>query len=212
MTRKPHRVALIVAHPDDEILWAGGTLLMHPEWQTHIICLCRKNDRDRSARFARVLEFLQLTGEMGDLDDEPQQLPLSGELVARTIIELLPGDTFNLVITHSPGGEYTRHLRHEEIGAAVIALWRENKICCEKAWFFAYHDRQKTHYPVAISDAHVKVKLPGKIWELKYSIMKDLYGFEAGSWEAMTTPRTEAFWEFRNYLQAEKWFGKFEQS
>ena len=23
---------MIVAHPDDETLWAGGTILKHPEW------------------------------------------------------------------------------------------------------------------------------------------------------------------------------------
>ncbi len=28
------RVALVVAHPDDETLWAGGTLLQHPGWDT----------------------------------------------------------------------------------------------------------------------------------------------------------------------------------
>lgn len=211
MTRKSHQVVLIIAHPDDEILWAGGTLLMHPEWRTHIICLCRKNDSDRSARFARVLKFLQATGEMGDLDDEPQQFPMSNQLVSSMIADLLPYGPFNLVITHSPAGEYTRHLRHEEIGAAVIRLWCGNKLSCKKAWFFAYDDGQKTHHPAAISSADIQVKLPGKIWELKYSIMKDIYGFKPGAWEAITTPRTEAFWEFRNSVQAAKWLEKLHQ-
>jgi LmbE family N-acetylglucosaminyl deacetylase len=26
-------VAIIVAHPDDETLWAGGTILNHPYWR-----------------------------------------------------------------------------------------------------------------------------------------------------------------------------------
>ena len=40
----PYRkAAVIVAHPDDETLWAGGTILMHPETKWTIIALCRKN-------------------------------------------------------------------------------------------------------------------------------------------------------------------------
>lgn len=27
-------VGIIVAHPDDETLWAGGTILQHPEWRS----------------------------------------------------------------------------------------------------------------------------------------------------------------------------------
>jgi LmbE family N-acetylglucosaminyl deacetylase len=30
-------VAIIVAHPDDETLWAGGTILNHPSWKCFII-------------------------------------------------------------------------------------------------------------------------------------------------------------------------------
>ncbi len=45
------KVAIIVAHPDDETLWAGGTILSHPAWECFIICLCRGSDADRAPRF-----------------------------------------------------------------------------------------------------------------------------------------------------------------
>ena len=38
---------VIVAHPDDETLWAGGTILMHPETHWTILTLCRTSDPDR---------------------------------------------------------------------------------------------------------------------------------------------------------------------
>jgi len=41
---KTMTVAIIVAHPDDETLWAGGTILNHPYWKFFITCLCRTND------------------------------------------------------------------------------------------------------------------------------------------------------------------------
>jgi LmbE family N-acetylglucosaminyl deacetylase len=28
----PKSVAVIIAHPDDETLWAGGIILSHPSW------------------------------------------------------------------------------------------------------------------------------------------------------------------------------------
>ncbi|WP_222539359.1 PIG-L family deacetylase [Pedobacter polysacchareus] len=49
----PKKNAVIVAHPDDETLWAVGTLLDQPEWELLILCLCRKYDPDRVAEFVQ---------------------------------------------------------------------------------------------------------------------------------------------------------------
>ena len=46
--RSSKKVALIVAHPDDETLWAGGTILSHPAWDCFIVCLCRGSDPERA--------------------------------------------------------------------------------------------------------------------------------------------------------------------
>ena len=53
---KVKNVALIVAHPDDETLWAGGTILSHPSWKWFIVCLCRKSDKKRATKFYKVLQ------------------------------------------------------------------------------------------------------------------------------------------------------------
>ncbi len=70
-------VAIIVAHPDDESLWAGGTILNHPTWQCFIVCLCRGNDEEHSPKFFKTLQILKSEGIMGDLDDSPEQSPLN---------------------------------------------------------------------------------------------------------------------------------------
>jgi hypothetical protein len=36
--------AVIVAHPDDETLWAGGMILTHPGYNWFVASLCRKSD------------------------------------------------------------------------------------------------------------------------------------------------------------------------
>ena len=62
-------VVLIVAHPDDETLWAGGTILSHPTWKFFVVCLCRESDEDRAPKFYKALKVLKSEGVMGDLDD-----------------------------------------------------------------------------------------------------------------------------------------------
>ena len=62
-------VVLIVAHPDDETLWAGGTILSQPLWTFFILCLSRSSDPERAEKFYKVLKVLKSDGTMGDLDD-----------------------------------------------------------------------------------------------------------------------------------------------
>ena len=189
-------VAVIVAHPDDETLWAGGTILGHPAWNVYIIALCRASDQDRAPRFFQALNVLGADGMIGDLDDGPEQTPLPEDEVQGAILRLLPPTHFDLLISHHPQGEYKRHRRHEEIGRAVITLRHEGKLSAHELWTFAYEDGGKRYLPRAIKTADLYHILPESIWQRKYQIMTTTYGFEKQSWEAETTPRAEAFWHY----------------
>ena len=205
-TDKTKSVVLIVAHPDDETLWAGGTILTHPEWNWFIICLCRRSDTERASRFGRAVKTLRAKGIMGDLDDGPQQIPLDDSEVEKSILELLPQKHYDLLITHNITGEYTRHLRHEEISKAVIKLWQIGKISAGELWTFAYEDGNKAYFPIAIEKAPVFKQLPQNIWNKKYNIVTETYGFDPGSWEAKTVPHAEAFWQVTNQFHAKDSF------
>ncbi len=198
-------VALIVAHPDDETLWAGGTILCHPSWQWFIVCLCRGSDKERAPRFYEALQVLKSEGIMGDLDDGPEQKPLDEKEVERAILDLLPSKHFDLIISHNPSGEYTRHARHAETSKAVIKLWHAFKISANELWTFAYEDGGKKYYPRPIETAPICRILTKRIWLRKYSIITETYGFEKSSFEAGTTPRAESFWQFTNSSDAKKW-------
>lgn len=187
------KCAVVVAHPDDETLWAGGTMLMHPESQWTVVTLCRKSDPDRAPKFFRAIERLNATGAMGDLDDEPEQSPLAARDVQGTIISLLPSGPFDLVMTHGLRGEYTRHRRHEETGKATLALWKAGWLKAGQIWQFAYEDGDGKYLPRAVQDADLKTPLADEIWRRKYQIVTELYGFGPDSFEAKTTPQEEAF-------------------
>jgi LmbE family N-acetylglucosaminyl deacetylase len=204
----PHKsktVAIIVAHPDDETLWAGGTILCHPSWQWFIVCLCRANDTERALRFFNALKILKAEGIMGDLDDSPDQKALDEKEVERAILGLLPQRHFDLIISHNPSGEYARHARHEEASKAVIELWHAGKISTHELWTFAYEDGGKELCPKPVEDAAICHILTKRIWLRKYSIITETYGFEKNSWEAETTPLAESFWRFSNSHDAKKW-------
>jgi LmbE family N-acetylglucosaminyl deacetylase len=187
------RVAVIVAHPDDEVLWCGGLLLDRPRWTVFVACLTRGSDPDRAPRFRRVLERLGAQGAMGDLDDGPEQRPLPADQVQALTLSLLPRRSFDLVLTHSTRGEYTRHRRHEEIAEAVCALCGNGTLGTGRLWSFAYEDGGGAYLPRAQPDPWLRLDLPDPIWEEKLRLLRDVYNYPETSWEVRTTPRSEAF-------------------
>lgn len=207
-SRENFCAAVIVAHPDDETLWAGGTILMHPEWQWTIVTLCRRSDPDRAPRFFRALQEFKAQGAMGDLNDEPSQPPLADALMEETVLSLLPQTDFSLLVTHGPRGEYTRHRRHEETSRVVGSLWSRRILRAPELWMFAYRDSGMGGIedpPRPIETAHRRIDLPEEIWKRKYRIITEIYGFDPRGYEANIVQREEAFWRFRSAARFQRW-------
>jgi LmbE family N-acetylglucosaminyl deacetylase len=188
------KAAVIVAHPDDETLWAGGTILMGSDYNWQIISLCRGDDPERSSRFINALDVLKAKGKMGHLNDGQEQTPIPSKEIKKLILSLVPPLEYDIIITHSPEGEYTRHLRHEEIGQEVLTLWKNNKLISRQLWQFAYEDGKGNYLPRAITSADRLTTLERYIWRKKYKIITEVYNFSPGSFEAKTATATEAFW------------------
>ena len=199
------RAAVVVAHPDDETLWAGGLILSLTWYDWFIASLCRASDPDRSPKFSSILRCYQARGAMADLDDGPDQSPLSAGLVEREILRLLPGRAYDLIVTHAPRGEYTRHRRHEEVSRAVTSLWESGRIEARNLYLFAYDDSRGVHLPRAIPAANRIMALPQQLQAEKYRLITQVYGFAPASWEARTSPTTEAFWCFESPAEYHAW-------
>ena len=198
------RAAVVIAHPDDETLWCGGYILMHPRWRWRIVTLCRSSDPDRAAKFRRVLTRLEASGDMADLDDGPEQTPLFPAQVEDTVARLLGERHYDLVLTHGPSGEYTRHRRHEECCRAVVELWRLGRIDADQIWLFCYEDGGRAYLPRVRRDADRREALTNGVWLEKHRIVTELYGFPPESWEARATVREEGFRCFDSAAAAAK--------
>jgi LmbE family N-acetylglucosaminyl deacetylase len=201
-------VAVLVAHPDDETLWAGGTLLSEVSWFSFVCCACRARDADRAPKFYRVLKQLRAEGAMADLDDGPEQSPLSDERVEQSLLECLPSRRYDRILTHSPLGEYTRHRRHEEVARAVLRLWLRGALSAAELWLFAYDDDGGSRLPRALANADIVRELLPEVWALKQRLITEDYGFAEASWEARVTPRTEGFFRVTTRAGARAWLEK----
>ena len=102
------KAALIVAHPDDETLWAGETILSHPSWDWFIVSLSRGGETDHAQNFLQALQQLGAKGEIPNLETPDEQSPLNETEVKQTILALLPEHYFDLIISHHPAGESTK--------------------------------------------------------------------------------------------------------
>ena len=65
---------LIIAHPDDEVLWGGMNLLLQPGW--FVICSTHLNDPIRSREFFTTMSYCNVTRYiMFDVKDEYTENP-----------------------------------------------------------------------------------------------------------------------------------------
>ncbi len=188
----------IVAHPDDETIWMGGTILEHKDWDWTIVSLCRKEDPDRSPKFIGVCDFYGADGIIADLDDEKLE-PLSIEEVAEKIKSILLEKEYDYIFTHGQNGEYG-HIRHSEIHNAVNLLLENGGLKCRSIYYFDYipGDMPSPHdvnlkIPIPNMEADMCVLLDEEKYEEKIKLITEFYGFEQNTFETLSCNKNEAF-------------------
>jgi LmbE family N-acetylglucosaminyl deacetylase len=188
------KALMIVAHPDDEAIWAGGTVLRHYTWDWTLLSLCRSDDVDRAPRFQSAARELGARALISDLDDSPILTSLSPNLdeIKSRILGLVPGRDYDFVLTHGARGEYTRHERHEQVHTAVCDLIARRKLAGRLA-FFDYEDGGRAYPPHPSRGADLLVRLTPEEFQAKRRIVSDIYGFRPGSFEYSACGDLEAF-------------------
>ncbi|MBU3923817.1 MAG: PIG-L family deacetylase [Nanoarchaeota archaeon] len=187
---KKKEVLVIVAHPDDETIWMGGTLLMNKnKWNTKIISLCRRDDEDRAPKFRKVCKILNAECHISDLEDEKlNELPV--EEIINRIKKFNLHKNYDYIFTHGKNGEYG-HIRHKEINKAVKQMLNNKELTCEKLFFFSYVRRNKFCHADKNPDKFIRLK-DNLLTEKKY-LIHNVYGFDTGSFEEKSARGFETF-------------------
>lgn len=187
------KVLVVVAHPDDETIWMGNTLLKNKDrWDTTIISLCRREDKDRAPKFFRVCKSFNAHGFMSDLDDceDGSYKGISPEDIIRRVQGFAGGKYYDSVFTHGENGEYG-HIRHKEVNKAVEKMLEEKKISCKELFFFSYIKKGRFCY--MNKNANKFIKGDGLTIKRKKYLITGIYGFEKNSFEERCCRRVESF-------------------
>jgi LmbE family N-acetylglucosaminyl deacetylase len=194
---------VIVAHPDDETIWMGGTLLAEEDTKWTILSLCRKNDKDRAPKFKKVCRCYNATGIISDLEDEGiMNIKKSLPEIERRILKEIKKKNFTYIFTHGYNGEYG-HPRHIGVHKTVKGLVEKKVLKCDKLFFFAYKlNPQKRVVNRAEKSAGMVLNLRKKTLKEKKDIVKKLYGFSKNSFENRSCLAKETFYENINSIRA----------
>ena len=127
---------MIVAHPDDETLWAGSTIAAKPG--TGVLCMTNRSDRVRRTAFHRAMSALGARGAILDIPDRRSEPPTPDDesRMGALVDALLGGGRVSEVFTHGPEGEYG-HVLHRAVSRIVTARTAEYGV---DLWYFDFAD------------------------------------------------------------------------
>lgn len=199
------RALLVVTHPDDETIFAGGLILSSHETKWTIVCV-HPQDQQRKKEFLSACNFLESesSSSIYPVLFDPLLNP-NGQINAEWLIDGLKHyrTSYDFVLTHNREGEYGNE-NHRLVQRCVI-----RSIANPNTWVFispgstnANQESLKSNHP----KGNVTLKLTPKFQKLKivafhrcHQSQAALYGYDPVSRKLLDSDLQETLkWEFES--------------
>ena len=168
---------MIVAHPDDELLWGGQHLLQD---NYLVVCITRGYDEVRRAEFEAVLKE---TGDKGLILSYPDKIgnkrsswSLWREAIETDIAEVLSYKEWEQVVSHNEAGEYG-HRHHIMTHEIVEREYKETDCKAALFWFGTYYVNDRIPYDLEEMDKtdYNRKREIMKLYESQRGTLRKLY-------------------------------------
>ncbi|WP_254660920.1 protein kinase domain-containing protein [Bacillus sp. FJAT-27225] len=142
---------MVVAHPDDEMLFAGGELLKEKGWK--IISVTNGDNSYRASEFANIMNKIHAEYEIWDFPDRWNG-DFDRPALVKRLKKILKERDYKKIVTHSLIGEYG-HTQHKALSEVMHSLVKDN------LYVFGFGDKE----------------LPQDIYDKKLELLDQYEGF-----------------------------------